>query len=39
MAGGRIEVVNERNMELARTMLSRSVAAIEDHDALALRPD
>jgi hypothetical protein len=39
MAGGRIEVVNERNMALARTMLSRSVAAIEDHDCLSLRPD
>lgn len=39
MAGGGIEVVNERNMDLARTMLSRSVAAIEDHDGLSLRPD
>ncbi|ORB68821.1 phosphotransferase [Mycolicibacterium tusciae] len=39
MASGRIEVVNERNMELARTMLSRSVAAMEDHDCLSLRPD
>lgn len=39
MASGRIEIVNERNMELARTMLSRSVAAIEDHDCLSLRPD
>lgn len=39
MAGGRIEVVNERNLELTRTMLSRSVAAIEDHDGLSLRPD
>jgi len=39
MAGGRIEVVNERNLALARTMLSRSVAAIEDHDCLSIRPD
>jgi hypothetical protein len=39
MASGRIEIVNERNMDLARTMLSRSVAAIEDHDCLSLRPD
>lgn len=39
MAGGRIEVVNERNMALARTMLSRSMTAIDDHDCLPLRPD
>ena len=39
MAGGRIEIVNDRNRALARTMLSRAVAALEDHDALSLRPD
>jgi len=39
LAGGRIAVANERNLALARTMLSRSVAAIEDHDCLSIRPD
>ncbi|MCV7300100.1 DUF1679 domain-containing protein [Mycobacterium barrassiae] len=39
MAGGRIEVANERNLQLAHTMLTRCVAAIEDHDGLSLRPD
>ena len=39
MAEGRIEIVNDRNQQLTRTMLNRSVAAIEDHDGLSLRPD
>ena len=32
IAAGRIEIVNDRKMELARTMLNRAVTAIEDHD-------
>jgi hypothetical protein len=36
---GRIDVANDRQLELLRTMLDRSVSAIEDHDALSLRPD
>jgi hypothetical protein len=39
MAEGRIEIVNDRNQKLTRTILNRSVAAIEDHDGLSLRPD
>lgn len=39
MAEGRIEVVNDRNQRLARTMLGRAVAALEDHDAFSLGPD
>ncbi|OBI72795.1 oxidoreductase family protein [Mycobacterium sp. E740] len=39
MAGGRIEIVNDRNRDLARTMLLRAVAALEDHDGLSLGPD
>lgn len=39
VAAGRIEIVNDRQLELLRTMLTRSASAIEDHDAMALRPD
>lgn len=39
MAEGRIEIVNDRNEQLNRAMLARSVAAIEDHDAFSLGPD
>ena len=39
MALGRIEIVNDRNLDLNRAMLSRSVAAIQDHDGFSLRPD
>jgi hypothetical protein len=39
MALGRIEIVNNRNLDLNRAMLSRSVAAIQDHDGFSLRPD
>ena len=39
MAEGRIEIVNDRNQKLIRTIVNRSVAAIEDHDGLSLRPD
>jgi hypothetical protein len=37
--GGRIEMANERQRELLDTVLGRAAAAIEDQDALALRPD
>lgn len=36
---GRFQVASDRQEELLRTMLTGAVAAIEDHDALALRPD
>jgi Ecdysteroid kinase-like family len=36
---GRLEMANDRQLQLLRTMLDRSAAAIEDHDALSLRPD
>lgn len=36
---GRIEAANDRQVDLLRAMLRGSVAAIEDHDALAVRPD
>jgi len=39
MAEGRIEIINERNRKLARTMMTRGVAALEDHDGLSLGPD
>lgn len=39
LVAGRIEVVNDRHLDLLRTMASGAAAAIEDHDALALRPD
>ena len=39
LAAGRIEVVNDRQLELLRTMTAGAAAAIEDNDALALRPD
>ena len=39
IAAGRIEVANDRQLELLHTMLNGAAAAIEDHDALALRPD
>ena len=39
LATGRIEVANERQVELLRAMTNGAAAAIEDHDALALRPD
>ena len=39
IATGRIEMANERHLELCRTMLDGAVAAIEDHDGLSLRPD
>jgi hypothetical protein len=39
IAAGRIGVANDRQLQLLRTMLNNAVAAIEDHDGLALRPD
>ena len=39
LAAGRIEVSNDRQVKLLRTMTDGAAAAIEDHDALALRPD
>lgn len=39
IAAGRIDVANDRQMELTRTMLNGAAMAIEDHDALSLRPD
>jgi hypothetical protein len=39
IAAGRIEIANDRQLDLLRAMLDRSATAIEDHDALVLRPD
>lgn len=39
LAAGQIDIANDRQLELVRTMLRGAAAAIEDHDALALRPD
>jgi hypothetical protein len=39
IATGRIELANERHLELCHTMLDGAMAAIEDHDGLSLRPD
>lgn len=36
---GRIDIANDRQLELLRVMVDRSVTAIEDHDCLSLRPD
>lgn len=39
LAAGRVDVVNERQLDLIRTMTNGAAAAIEDNDALALGPD
>jgi aminoglycoside/choline kinase family phosphotransferase len=39
IVGGRIEMANDRQRELLHTIFNRAAAAIEDHDAMALRPD
>ena len=39
LAAGRIEVANERQVELLQAMANGASTAIEDHDALALSPD
>jgi hypothetical protein len=36
---GRIDIANDRQLSLLRTMLCGAAAAIEDHDGLSLRPD
>jgi hypothetical protein len=39
IATGQIDIANDRQLELLRTMFRGAATAIEDHDALALRPD
>ena len=39
IGAGRLDLANDRQLELLHAMLDRCAAAIEDHDALALRPD
>ena len=39
IVGGRIEMANDRQRELLHIIFNRAAAAIEDHDAMALRPD
>ena len=39
IGSGQIDIVNDRQWELMRTMFRGAAMAIEDHDALALRPD
>ena len=39
LGAGRVDVANDRQMELLRTMLNGAAAAIEDHDCFSLRPD
>ena len=39
MAAGRIDIANDRQLELVRTMVKHAEFAIEDHDGLSLRPD
>jgi hypothetical protein len=39
LGAGRLDMANDRQLTLLRTMLDGCVMAIEDHDALALRPD
>ena len=36
---GRIDLANDRQLKLLRRMLDGAVSAIEDHDAVSLRPD
>ncbi len=39
IAAGGIDIVNDRQRELLRTMLHGAASAIDDNDALAVRPD
>lgn len=39
IGAGRIDLANDRQLQLLRTMLNGAETAIEDHDALSLRPD
>jgi hypothetical protein len=34
-----VDIANDRQLELVRTMLNGAAMAIEDHDVLSLRPD
>ncbi|OBF37676.1 phosphotransferase [Mycobacterium sp. ACS1612] len=39
IGAGRIDIANDRQLILLRSMLDRAVTAIEDHDCFSLRPD
>ena len=39
IGAGQFDIANDRQVELLRTMANGAARAIEDHDALALRPD
>jgi hypothetical protein len=39
LGAGRLHVANDRQLRLLRTMLDGCATAIEDHDALSLKPD
>jgi aminoglycoside/choline kinase family phosphotransferase len=39
IGAGQIDIANDRQLALLRTMFNGAATAIEDHDALALRPD
>jgi hypothetical protein len=39
IAAGRIDLANDRQLQLLGSILERAALAIEDHDALSLRPD
>jgi len=39
IGAGQFDIANDRQVELLRTMANGAAVAIEDHDALALRPD
>jgi hypothetical protein len=39
IGAGRIDIANDRQLNLLHSMLDRAVTAIEDHDGFSLRPD
>lgn len=39
IGAGQFNIANDRQVELLRSMANRAAAAIEDHDALTLKPD
>lgn len=39
LGAGALDMANDRQRELLRAMFNRAAAAIEDHDALSLKPD
>ncbi len=39
IGAGRFDLANDRQLDLLRTMANGAAAAIEDHDALSVRPD